>query len=77
MWGGIHFRFATLAAARIGDQVADYVTSTQLVPLDADESGDNDEPRRDIQSRHQQPLRISPRAAFRARSSGRLLEIAG
>ena len=31
MWGGIHFSFSTLVGARMGDEVADYVTRTQLV----------------------------------------------
>jgi len=38
VWGGIHFRFATVAAARMGEEVADYVTSTELVPIDDDET---------------------------------------
>lgn len=39
VWGGIHFRFATLAAARIGDQVADYVIGTQLLRADVGDLG--------------------------------------
>jgi PAP2 superfamily len=30
VWGGIHFRFSTLVGARMGGEVAGYVTSTQI-----------------------------------------------
>jgi hypothetical protein len=40
VWGGIHFRFSTVAGAHMGDEVADYVTSTQLQPVEP-EDGEN------------------------------------
>ena len=33
VWGGIHFRSATRAAARMGAEVAAYVVKTRLLPL--------------------------------------------
>ena len=41
VWGGIHFRFATVVAARMGDEVANYVTSTKLVAVDSGDAGEN------------------------------------
>ena len=41
VWGGIHFRFATLAAAGMGAEVADYVIATQLLRVNRDDSGSN------------------------------------
>ena len=39
VWGGIHFRFATLAGAGMGAEVADYVLATQLLRVDRDDTG--------------------------------------
>jgi PAP2 superfamily len=33
VWGGIHFRTATVTAAHVGAEVAHYVTRTRLLPL--------------------------------------------
>jgi hypothetical protein len=41
VWGGIHFRFATLAAAGVGADVADYVIATQLLRVECDDTGSN------------------------------------
>jgi hypothetical protein len=44
IWGGIHFRFACDTAVRMGAEVADYVTNTQLLrthgPSDDEQDGD-------------------------------------
>jgi hypothetical protein len=39
VWGGIHFRFATLAGAGIGADVADHVIATQLLHVEGDDTG--------------------------------------
>jgi hypothetical protein len=65
-WGGIHFRFSTHAAALMGGEIADYVTNTQLVPVETDGSAENGELSRDIQRRRPRPWpRPEPRGVGR------------